>query len=104
MLRAGRFGDAARSFATQARAARNRFTVQILVACADETVQKALQSVPSDELYIVPVTLKGRSCYRLCWGIYDTAALAEDGVQRVPDYFRQGGAAPRAVPIATILP
>jgi hypothetical protein len=104
LIRAGRFPEAARAFATRARADRSRFTVQILVACTGETIQKALDNDPSQELYIVPVTLKGHSCYRLCWGIYDSTPLAEDAQRRLPDYFRQGGALPRVVPVAAILP
>jgi septal ring-binding cell division protein DamX len=104
LLSAGRFADAARAYAARAQAVRSRFTVQILVACSDETIQKALQSVPSEELYIIPVILKGRSCYRLCWGSYASAPLAEDAQRRLPEYFRQGGALPRVVPVAAILP
>jgi hypothetical protein len=35
-----------------------------------ETLRKLEHVVPADELYILPVSYKGRSCYRLCWGVY----------------------------------
>jgi hypothetical protein len=46
-----------------------RYSVQLLVACSDETVEKALSNAGSPELLILPVSYKGRSCYRLCWGL-----------------------------------
>ena len=105
LLERGDLAQAARGFAANVRAAPGRtFSVQILVACSDETVQKAVQNVPAPELYILPVNFKGRSCYRVCWGIYDSETGAESATRSVPDYFRKGGAAPKVVPTAGILP
>jgi septal ring-binding cell division protein DamX len=74
------------------------------VACAPENVQKAVAAVPRDELFIVPVTVKGKECYRVCWGTYDTRPAAEAALGSLPGYFRQGGATPRLVPLAELLP
>jgi hypothetical protein len=82
----------------------SRHTVQILVACSEETIQKALASVPSTELFIVPVRHRGRDCHRLCWGIYDTPEAAALADRQLPSYFRQGGAVPRVVTVVSILP
>ncbi len=103
-LRRGEFVEAARGFGTNIRAAHGSYTVQLLVACADDTVSKAVQAVPAPDLFIVPVSYKGRSCYRMCWGLYDDEARAHAGVASVPEYFRKGGAAPKAVSAASILP
>ena len=104
LLRARRFAEAGRAFASEARALRQRHTIQILVACSDETLDKTLQSVGSEEWFIIPVVFKGRPCQRLCWGTYETPAAAENAQRHLPGYFRSGGALPRVVPLATILP
>jgi Domain of unknown function (DUF4388) len=104
-LRRGAVSDAGRAFAQVLRGtARGQHTVQVLVACSDETITKALQSVPAEELFVIPVTLKGRACERLCWGLYDSAARAQSALNSVPAYFRDGGANPKVVATADILP
>ncbi|MGE0454298.1 MAG: DUF4388 domain-containing protein [Vicinamibacteria bacterium] len=101
-FRRGQFPEAARGFLANAQAARG-YTVQLLVACSDETVQKASTAVAADELFILPVHYRGRDCYRLLWGLYDDQKRAEAAVRSVPAYFREGGAAPKAVSTASIL-
>jgi hypothetical protein len=105
LLRQGALADAARSFAaTLAPTARGRFSHQLLTACAPETIAKAVDAVPADDLFILPVTFQGRSCYRLCWGVYDSRAAAEAARASVPAYFRQSGASPRLSPLNELLP
>jgi septal ring-binding cell division protein DamX len=84
--------------------ARGRYSLQLLVACAPENVQKAVAAVPADELFILPVNLKGRACYRLGWGVYDSRPAAEAAAAALPTYFRQGGVAPRVSPLVELLP
>jgi len=67
-------------------------------------VAKASQNVSAQELFIVPVEYKGRSCYRICWGVYESEAGAHAAVKSIPDYFRKGGASPKAVTTASIIP
>ena len=105
LLRQGSFAEAAKSFATSlAPGARGRFSNQLLTACSTDTIAKAVQAVPGDELFILPVTFQGRSCYRLCWGVYDTRTAAEAGRNSVPAYFRQSGTTPRLSPLDELLP
>ena len=105
LMRQGALPEAARAFAASyAAGARERFSLQVLVACAPENVQKAVAAVPDDELFIVPVAVKGKSCYRVCWGVYDTRPAAEAALRGLPAYFRQPGAAPRLAPLGELLP
>jgi hypothetical protein len=104
LLRQGAFAEAARSFAASlAPGARSRFSHQLLTACAPETIAKAVQAVSAEELFILPVTFQGRSCYRLCWGVYDNRPAADAALASVPDYFRQG-TSPRLSPLHELLP
>jgi len=105
LMRQGALSDAARAFAASLTpGARSRFSLQVLVACAPENVQKAIAAVPRDELFIVPVSVKGKECYRVCWGEYESRPAAEAALRTLPAYFRQGGAAPRLAPLAELLP
>ena len=103
LLRAGQYGPAAGAFAAHLRRHGTGFTIQLLVACSDETVKKAVTSVGQDELYVVPVDYKGRSCYKLGWGLYDGEPRAAAALKSLPDYFRQPGVTPRVVPTSTVL-
>jgi hypothetical protein len=104
-LSAGQLAEAARGFAAHLRAApRGTTSVQLLVACSGETVQKAVANVSSPELYIVPVRFQGKDCYRLCWGLYTSAPQAASAARALPDYFRKGGATPRVMTAAELLP
>jgi septal ring-binding cell division protein DamX len=104
LMRHGSFGPAAKGFAANVKSATGSpFTIQLLVACSSDTVQKALDQVASDDLYILPVSYQGRSCNRICWGLYPDEAGAEQAVATLPDYFRQNGALPKVVKTTTLL-
>jgi hypothetical protein len=105
LLRQGRLDEAARGFESNVRRApAGTFSVQLLVACSAETVQKAVASVDSPELYIVPVHYQGRSCYRMCWGLYPSGNRALSAARSLPEYFRVGGAKPKVQPASEMLP
>ncbi|HET9314509.1 MAG TPA: DUF4388 domain-containing protein, partial [Vicinamibacteria bacterium] len=105
LMRQGRLPQAARGFETNVKSAPSgTLSVQLLVACAPETVQKALDGVQSEELFILPVHYNGRDCFRMCWGLYSTPAKANSAMRGLPDYFRVGGAKPKVIPVVSLLP
>lgn len=105
LLQKGQFPEAARGFAATLKGtARSSYTLQLLVACSAETVQKAVSNAAAQELFIVPVKYKGHDCYRLCWGMFESEGRARSAAHGVPDYFRKGGAKPKAVATSVILP
>jgi hypothetical protein len=105
LLQKGQFSEAARGFAANLKGAtKSAYSLQLLVACSEETLQKAVSNVAAQELFIVPVQYKGHACYRVCWGMYDSEGRARSAVHAVPDYFRKGGARPKTVATAVILP
>jgi hypothetical protein len=103
-MQKGRLKEASQVFAANIKAGATPFSVQVLVACSEDTIDKALQSVSAPELYILPVHYKGKDCFRVMWGLYDTHARADSAMRSVPEYFRKGGATPKVVPTASILP
>jgi septal ring-binding cell division protein DamX len=103
LLKSGDLDAAAQGFAATVKAApAHSASVQILVACSPETVQKAVQNAGSPELFIVPVNYKGRDCYRLCWGLYESSSRAASAVASLPEYFRKG-ATPRVIGASEIV-
>jgi hypothetical protein len=95
--------DAAAGFEANLRKAPG-YSIQLLIACSEETVTKAVRSVAANELYIVPVNFKGRNCYRLCWGVYEDAPRANAAIRSLPEYFRKGGATPKVLPTSGLVP
>jgi septal ring-binding cell division protein DamX len=105
LLQAGRYPEAASFFAEDLKAAgRGTATIQLLIACSSETVEKAVANVGAMELVIVPHRYEGRDCYRLCWGVYPTTQAAATATRMLPEYFRQPGVRPRVTRVAEILP
>jgi hypothetical protein len=103
LLRRGQFDLAANGFLAHFKASKGSYSIQLLVACSTETIQKAAGAVTGDELYVLPVQYKGKDCHRLCWGLYDNEAKANAGLRGVPGYFKQGGARPKVMSVAELL-
>jgi hypothetical protein len=104
LLAQGSLAQAAQAFSSSlAAGARDRYSVQLLTACAPENVQKAV-SAGGTELFILPVSVKGQACYRVCWGLFDGRPAAEAALPGLPAYFRQSGIRPRLSVIAELLP
>jgi Domain of unknown function (DUF4388) len=105
LLRGARYPEAARAFASSVRGAgKGAAVVQLLIACSTETIQKAVDNASAPELLILPVTFKGRECYRLCWGLYSSESRASAAVRSVPEYFRNGGATPKVLGASEVAP
>ena len=103
LLRTGALPEAAAAFASSLTSTPGSYSVQVLVACAPENVQKAVGAVSAPELFILPATVQGRHCYRVCWGVYDSRAGAEAAIAAVPAYFRQSGNKPSFKTLAELL-
>jgi hypothetical protein len=82
-----------------------RLTLQVMIACQDETVRKARSAVGSaTPLFYLPYAFRDRSCYRLCWGLYDTRDAAEAASAGVPAALLGPGGRPVPVTLARLLP
>jgi hypothetical protein len=103
-LDGGDVAGAARAFQTLAAAeAATRVTLQLMVACVEETVKNArARSAGDTALFFVPYSLKGRACYRVCWGVYETRDSAREDFDRIPETLRPAGASPLTVPLAAL--
>jgi len=54
------------------------YTVQLMVSCDPDNARRVLGLIGgTSRLYVLPVELDGKACYRLCWGSYPTRESAE---------------------------
>ena len=103
-LRAGNLGAAAAGFRAMLRAAPGgSYSIQLLIACAPETIAKAVAGAGGPELFVVPIRYQGRDCHRVCWGLYDGRARADSALRSVPAYFREGGNKPKVMAASELL-
>ena len=102
-LKAGRLAEAAASFDQVARSRRAEFSIQLFVACAAQSVEKAVKNDPSPELFILPTTVAGKACHRVMRGFYKTNAAAAAAVPSVPSYYVAEGAKPRAIALKAVV-
>jgi septal ring-binding cell division protein DamX len=102
-LKAGRLAEAGAAFEAMAQSRGGEFSVQLLVACSPQTVEKAVQNDPSTELFILPATIGGKPCHRLMRGFFKTGAEATQAVASLPPYYVAEGAKPKAVPMKSVL-
>ena len=94
---------AARTFESFILAAKpDRFTLQVMIACQEDTVRGARTRAGEDgSLFILPYSLKGRSCYRVCWGLYPDGESARAAVSAVPAALT-GPGVPLVVPLSRL--
>ncbi|HEV8702305.1 MAG TPA: DUF4388 domain-containing protein [Candidatus Polarisedimenticolia bacterium] len=79
-------------------------SLQLMIACQEDTVKGARRRAgEGSELYILPYTLKGRSCYRVLWGLYESAEDARAAVPTLPAGLSEG-THPITVSVARLLP
>ncbi len=73
------------------------------MACAPETIAKAIQNDPSPDLFIVPASIDGRVCHRVLRGFFASSAEASAALASLPAYYAVEGARPRAISLRTVL-
>jgi len=96
-LASGDYLAAARYFGNEVSARAGQYTIQLLTACQDETIRRAVQGARgAADLFILSTRLEGRDCYRVYWGRYSSAARAREALRRdVPTSFLQERSQPR---------
>lgn len=78
----------ARDFAAKATGA---YTIQFELVCEPASVTKALKA-GGGSVWFIPTSYRGRSCYRVFWGHFDTKAAADGAVSQIPASLREGAA------------
>ncbi len=84
----------AREFAAAPNA---KFTVQFEIVCEPSNITKALREGGTN-VWFIPIAIKGRSCYRVFWGRYQTRDAGERAIGEVPASLREAKPAVIQVP------
>jgi hypothetical protein len=99
LLQGGNLAAAARAFESEISASgADKFTLALGIYCNEENAGRLIASAGgARELYVLPTSVEGRSCYRIIWGLYDSRAAADQAKAALPGGVRAGDAAPVAV-------
>jgi hypothetical protein len=89
-----RFDAMARDYA---QTATGSFTVQVVIVCEVSNLEKAIRD-GGQKVWFVPVSVKGRSCYRVFWGNYRTREEASRGAGEIPARLRESKPAVVTIP------
>lgn len=88
---AGKFADQARAHLARIQGLpATRLTLQLMIACQEDSIAKAQAKDPNGPLWFIPFTFKGKACYKVYWGDYSTSAAAQEAVAGLPDEFKSG--------------
>jgi hypothetical protein len=100
----GKVSEAAALWKRELSKNRNRLTIQLEIACQDSTVLEALNLFSKkDPLYVVPLSFRGKSCYRVLYGIYNNDSEAQSKLPAMPSEFTQQPSPPKVIPISKAL-
>jgi hypothetical protein len=104
LLDAGTIDRAAETFSRALQPIpRDRYTLQMMIACEAETVRKARAGTRPDEgLFVLPIAVRGRGCYRVLWGVFESRDAASSAA--IPPYFASSGVTPAVVAIDRLRP
>ena len=102
-LKSGNYPQAAATFLGHLRrVGTDKFTIAVGAFCDASNVSRVVQSSGgSEQLLVLSFDNKGRSCYRVFWGIFDSRAEAQRAIASVPVDIRARDSAP--VPIARLI-
>jgi len=95
LLQLGRFVEAARIWEIQKGTTPKNYTIVLLVACQDGTINAAYRALnqPPD-FFILPKTVKGQACYAVCWGDFASKRDAKRRLKEVPKWFKRSSGKP----------
>lgn len=87
LLSEGRFSEAAGVFQKVYRSISGKYTINVEVACQEETVKKAFEASNGDPAFLVlHYKLGSRNCYRILWGVYRDRISAEKALKDMPEF------------------
>jgi septal ring-binding cell division protein DamX len=76
------------AMARQSAAAAAGYAIQFELVCETASLSKAI-AAGGDKVWFTPTTYKGRSCYRVYWGHYNSAAEAQAATGEIPASLRE---------------
>jgi septal ring-binding cell division protein DamX len=65
-------------------------TLQLMIACQDDSITKARKLDPGGALWFIPYPFKGKPCYKVYWGTFPGAGEAQAASEALPAEFKSG--------------
>jgi len=98
-LRNGDYAAAAAQFLDEIRAnGKGKYSLAVGLNCDIGNVATAVKAAEGKaDLFILPARVENRSCYRVCWGLYDSLEAAEEAMGTLPPSFQKQ----RPIPLST---
>jgi hypothetical protein len=81
---AGNYEKASEIWKTMLREQASAYTVQVVVACQIDTVHSAFARFGDRQVFTVPLKLSGRTCYRVCYGVFPSKEAAAAAIDALP--------------------
>ena len=104
LARVGKLPEAAVQWRRNLLSQTGKFSIQLEIACQEKTVLDALISLDySKDMIVVPMDFRGKACYRVLFGVFNTAGAAESAKTGLPQEFLRQPSPPQVVPIARVL-
>ena len=103
LLQSGRIPEAANIHLQHLRSTgANKFTIAVGVYCDASNAGRAYKnSGNSEHILILPYSYRGRSCYRVFWGLFDSEESARRNVASLPSALRSSDSVP--VPVSNLI-
>lgn len=103
MMRGGDYPAAADYFREHLRRfALDKYTIAVGLFCDVDNVAQIVRGTTGlGELFLIRLRLRGRECYGVYWGLYDSQLDAQQEIGSLPASLRAGGQAP--MPVERIL-
>jgi hypothetical protein len=103
-IRKGRLREAAEGYRRHLKAVSGGFSIRLEVDCLETSVRTAFREGGWDpRMFILPKDMRGRECFVVFLGLYDTAQEAMSDMATVPGFFTLQSSLPAVVPIADYL-
>ena len=103
-IRAGNIAEAAKSWKKTLAASSTDYSIQIVIACQEQTVLDTYQLLnQSDQMIVLPIQFKGKSCYRVLYGQYESKQQANQAIRDLPEFFLKQASPPSVVILSRVL-
>ncbi|MDJ0840474.1 MAG: hypothetical protein QNK37_28445 [Acidobacteriota bacterium] len=73
------------------REKQNAYSIALILACEQATVDKFLAKFAGEELYVFPKEFQGRDCRTITWGSFSTYKEAAAQLKNIPPGLAEGG-------------
>ena len=102
-LSKGDYQEAAKQFKSIYSTKSGGFTIALMIACEKDSITKALSELKSpDKLIIFPHNFKGRDCFRVLYGYYNSKEEAQKEFSTLPPDLQASGA--KVIPFEKMKP